>query len=109
MPSPILCNGVLFTVRDGLLTSMDPASAGVSKQERIGDTSTNYASPVAAGDRLLIASHSGRLTLVSAERDWEVLSSFELDDEPIWSTPAIAGDRLVVRTESALWCLKAPE
>ncbi|MBL8900878.1 MAG: quinonprotein alcohol dehydrogenase, partial [Planctomycetes bacterium] len=107
MPSPVLVGETLFLINDGLLTSIDAKNGEIVKQERIGDTSTNYASLVAAGDKLLVTSHSGRLTVVSAKPQWEVLSHRELGEEELWATPALVGERIVVRSEEALWCLSA--
>ena len=107
MVSPIVVNETLFCVRDGLVTAFDPTSGDELKQERIGDTASNFASPISDGKNLLFASQAGKLTLVSAERDFEVLSSRELDDETIWATPALAHGKLVVRTQSSLWCFDA--
>ncbi|MBK9388308.1 MAG: PQQ-binding-like beta-propeller repeat protein [Planctomycetes bacterium] len=107
MPSPVLVGETLFLINDGLLSSIDAKNGEIVKQERIGDTSTNYASLVAAGEKLLVTSHSGRLTVVSAKPQWEVLSHRELGEEELWATPALVGDRIVVRSEEALWCLSA--
>ena len=41
--------------------------------------------------------------MVKANPEWEVESVGSLD-EPVFATPAIAGDRIYVRTPSRLYC-----
>ena len=38
-----------------------------------------------------------------AESEWEVISTTDLDEE-VWSTPALAGGLVFVRSNSALYC-----
>lgn len=104
IPSPVLVGDHLFVIkRGGLLSSIDVESGEVVKQERVGRPDAYYASPIAAGDRVLTASQNGTLTIIKAEAEWEVLASAELEEE-IWSTPAVAGGQVFVRSLEALYC-----
>jgi outer membrane protein assembly factor BamB len=104
IPSPLVYDGVLYLLKDGsLLTSMDPASGDVIKQERVGRSEGYYASPIAADGRILTAGESGLVTVVKAGREWEVVSSIDIEED-IWSTPALGGNRVVVRTTESLQC-----
>ena len=108
IPSPIVVDGVIYLVKEGgILTSIDAATGEVVKQARIGEPDRYYASPVAAAGRIVTASHGGQLTVVQAGREWEVVSSEDLQEE-VWSTPAIAGDQVFIRTQFALYCFKTP-
>jgi outer membrane protein assembly factor BamB len=104
IPSPVLYEGVLYLVKDGgIVTSIDAASGEVLKQARAGESDSYFASPVAADGKLILAGQSGRLTVVSAKAEWEVISTAELEAE-IWATPAIDGGQVFVRTQEGLFC-----
>jgi outer membrane protein assembly factor BamB len=61
-----------------------------------------YASPVAGDGKIYLASLDGKVSVLKAGADWEVLSTFDLG-EPVIATPAIADGRVFVRTETALY------
>jgi outer membrane protein assembly factor BamB len=105
IPSPLLHEGVLYVLKEGgILTALDPETGDVHKSERIEGAEDDYfASPVAAGGRILTASHEGRLAVIMAGAQWEVLSVSELGEE-IWATPALAPGRVFVRTQKAMYC-----
>ena len=57
-----------------------------------------------AGDgKVFLANEQGKLTILSAEPQWKVLSSISFG-EPIYATPAIADGKLYVRTVNHLYC-----
>lgn len=104
--SPVLVDGKLFLLKDpGIMTVVDARTGEVGKSERIGDDEF-YASPVAAGGRVLLASLSGQLSLLSGAAEWEVLTTAALDDVvgKVWSTPALAYGRVYVRSEGEVYC-----
>ncbi|MFT5050870.1 MAG: outer membrane protein assembly factor BamB [Chlamydiales bacterium] len=109
-PSPLLLDGQLYMIKEGgVMTAFDTASGEVSKQARVAEPDRYFASPVAAAGRIVTASVSGQLAVIatgSAGGDWEVLSVNNLDEE-IWSTPAIAGEQVFVRTAKALYCFQS--
>jgi outer membrane protein assembly factor BamB len=110
IPSPVLAGGVLYVLKEGgVLTGLDPASGETYNAGRIEGAEDGYfASPIAAGGQLLTASNSGKVALIAAGEQWELL---ELADfgERIWATPAIAADGLYLRTESALYAFGVDE
>ncbi len=104
--TPVLAGGALFVIREGgLLTAFDPATGEIAKQERIGESDNYYASPIAGDGKLFTASQNGLLGVVTAQADFEVLSVHDLG-EIVWSTPAIAGGQVFVRTQAALYCFE---
>jgi len=58
---------------------------------------------VGVAGKVLLLSQTGKATLLKAGAKWETLASADFD-EPIFATPAIADDRLYLRTRSALHC-----
>ena len=105
LPSVLLYRDVLYMINDqGVLTTLHAASGRVFKQARLRGASANYyASPVAAGGMVFIASHDGVVAVLKAGPDQELLSANRLEED-IFATPAIAEGRIYVRTVSALYC-----
>ena len=108
-PSPLVMDDLLYLIKEGgLLTAVDTETGEVAKQGRVGESDQYFASPVGAGGRIVTASLGGKLAVLRAGRDWEVLSVVDLGEE-LWSTPAIAGGQVFVRTQEALWCFEELE
>jgi len=76
IPSPLLYQGVLYIVRNGgILTSFDPETGSVLKASRIPGALGGYSSsPVAAEGKLFIASEDGKVAVLRAGKEWEVLT-----------------------------------
>ena len=108
--SPLVYERVLYLVKSGgILSAFDSETGAVLKQGRLRNAIDDYsASPVAADGRILFASETGKLTVVRAGKDWEELSTHALG-EMIYASPAVAGDRVYVRTEKGLWCFGIDE
>lgn len=109
LPSPLLYEGLLVLVNDGgIVRAFDPRTGSILGQRRLeGAVDSYYASPVAADRKIILASLSGRISVLGADADLPVLAVNDID-EPVYATPAIADDRLFVRTGSALYCFGLP-
>jgi outer membrane protein assembly factor BamB len=103
--SPLLYQGVLYTVKDGgILTACDPATGMIQKQSRLqGAIDNYYASPVAADNKIFLASESGKVSVVKPGQNWELLTVNDLA-EPCYATPAISEGRIYIRTSARLFC-----
>ena len=89
----------------GILTSLDAKSGEVLKRGRIkGAAEPFYPSPVISDGRIYLAANSGKVAVVSAEADWELLSLSDLD-ERIDASPAIAEGALRFIT-GYIWNIK---
>ena len=110
IPSPLIYQGVMYLMKEGgIVSSLDPANGQVLKQGRTPDALEEYyASPVAADGKIFVISASGKVTVLKAGAQWEILSMNDLDEE-VWATPAIAGNNLYIRTRSALYSFAAPK
>lgn len=105
VPSLVLVDGVLYSVKNGgILSSFDAATGRLLKAGRVAGASGGYsASPVAAQGKLYLASEDGVVVVLRAGgADWDVLSTKALE-EPIHATPALSGGSVYVRTGSALY------
>lgn len=102
--TPVLDHGILWIVKEGgIVTKLDAASGELLQEERVPGFGNYFASPVAGDGRVYFASESGTVSVVAAERDWRVISSHDFH-EKIYATPSLAGERLYLRTERALYC-----
>ncbi|MCI0622280.1 MAG: PQQ-like beta-propeller repeat protein [Acidobacteria bacterium] len=107
--SPLLYLGVLYTIKDGgIFSALDPASGRIHRQARLpGAIDNYYASPVAADSKIFVVSETGKVSVVKAGKDWELLSLNNLN-EPCYATPALAGSHIYLRTQTTLYCFGRP-
>ncbi len=110
MPSlagPLLYQGVLYVVRNGIVSTFNAESGSLQRQERLKDAMGDYyASPVAGDGKIYLVSLEGKVTVLKAGADWKVLSTGDLDEQVI-ATPAIADSRIYIRTAGELYCFAA--
>ena len=103
-PSPLLYQGVIYLVRDGIFTSLNPENGAVFKQARLtGALGRYWSSPVAADGKIFVVSEDGKVVVLRAAPEWEILAINNLDEES-FASPAILDGRLYVRTRLALYC-----
>jgi outer membrane protein assembly factor BamB len=103
--SPLYYDGRVYLVKTGgMLSSLDAKSGQpFYLQERLGAEGMYYSSLVAADGRIYLASQAGKVTVVKAGGDKpEILHQVDFG-EPIYATPALAGDKLYLRTRSRLY------
>ena len=96
---------VLYLVQTGgIIGSMNPLTGEVFKIDRTKDAMEDYySSPVAADGRIFLVSEAGKVTVLKAGAQWEILAVNDLGED-CQATPAIAGGRIFIRTRNALWC-----
>ena len=103
LSAPLLYRGVLYLVRNAVVSTFDPETGLLLRQERLAQALGDYyASPVAGDGKIYLASLEGKVTVLKAGRDWEVLATADLG-ETIVATPAIADGRIFLRTEKTLY------
>jgi outer membrane protein assembly factor BamB len=108
IPAPLLYQNVLYMVKDGgIITSLDAATGRPLKEGRSPSALGEYhASPVAADGKVFLANVEGKVSVLKAAGEWEVLGVNDLGEE-IHATPALSGGRIYVRTRGALYCFGA--
>lgn len=104
-PSPLFYQDVLYLMKEGgILSALDATTGRLLKQGRLlGALGDYYASPVAADGKLFALSEEGKLTVLKAAGQWEILAVNDLG-EAAHATPAIADGKLYVRTHKTLYC-----
>jgi len=104
-PSPLVYQGVLYLIKDGgILTALDPKTGKILKQGRLSSAlGAYYSSPVGSAGMVFLASQEGKVTVIKAGADWEILAVNNMDDEA-YATPAIVDNKLYVRTRGTMYC-----
>ncbi len=107
--TPLVYEGVLYMVTDaGILSAYDVTSGERIYQQRLALGAGVSASPVAAGGRIYIASEEGDVFVVRAGRTYELLATNPMG-EVVMATPAMDGNRLIIRTAGHVVAVGAPQ
>jgi outer membrane protein assembly factor BamB len=104
IPSPLFYNGVLYVMKNGgILTSFNPKTGSILKTGRVAGAIGGYsASPVAADGKIFLASEDGKVAVLRAGGDWDVLTVNDLG-EACYATPALSQGSIYLRTAEALY------
>jgi outer membrane protein assembly factor BamB len=110
IPGVLVDGNVVFAVDDGGVVTTINATTGeqIRKGRLQQGNSQYYASPVAAGGHVVLVDTKGVVNVITSAGDWSPVSHFDLGT-PCYATPAIAGNRLYVRTTKSLYCFGAQE
>jgi len=110
LPSPLVYKDVLYMVNDGgIVTTLRPGTGETIAQSRLkGATDAFYASPVAADNKVFMASERGKIAVLPTDGSLEPVAVNDLDDD-IYATPAISEGRIYVRTRGMLYCFGRPK
>ena len=104
-PSPLFYQDMVYLLKEGgIFTALNPATGEVMKQGRLaGAPGDYYSSPVGADGKLYTVSEEGKVSVLKAGGNWEMLATNVLG-ESCHATPAIAGGRIYLRTHGTLYC-----
>jgi len=107
IPSPLIVDDLVFMVNEGGVVSCVEAKNGNPVWKgRIGGN--HWASPLYAGGNIYFFSMEGRVSVIAAEREPQLLTLNELDGEFI-ASGAVAGNALILRSLSHLYCIEETE
>jgi outer membrane protein assembly factor BamB len=105
--TPLFYQGKLF-VLDGdrqVLSSYRPDTGARIWQEKLGVNEIFSASPTGADGKLYCLSEAGTAVVLSAGDKFEVLATVPMGEGPCFSSIAVAGGHLFIRTASNLYCI----
>ena len=77
----------------------------VLARTRLGGGTAYTASPWTAGGKLFCLSEDGDTLVIEPGSTLEVVATNRLEEMAL-ATPAIAGDRLLIRTQTKIYCVK---
>ncbi len=102
--SPILVDGMMYMSEDkGILSCADPATGEAVWTKRVGGTYA--ASPIHANGKLYFFSIEGKIHILKPGKAFDLVKKTELGDG-FNASPAVSGNRLVLRSISKLYCLE---
>jgi outer membrane protein assembly factor BamB len=107
IPTPVAYDGALYVLYDkGILARFDAKTGAMSYKERLDPEAGAFtSSPWAYDGKIFCLSEEGKTFVVAAGKTFQLLHTNALGDMAL-ATPAIAGERLLVRTEKALFALR---
>ncbi len=108
--SLLLHDGHLYWMNDNNETAYcaDAKTGEVLYEERVNRIGQVYASPVLADGKIYYLSRNGSVAVVAANPKYELLALNDFGDRSAFnSSPAIAGERIYIRSNKFLYCLGA--
>jgi outer membrane protein assembly factor BamB len=107
LPSSLAYEGGIYALTEtGILTRFDAKTGRQTYKTRIDPAATAFTtSPWAYNGKLFCLSEEGRTFVIAAGEAFKLLHRNELD-EMAQATPAIVGERLLVRTETRLYSIR---
>jgi outer membrane protein assembly factor BamB len=109
-PSPLLYEGRLYVLYDRGLVSCFEAKTGkvLYDRERLPNGFAFTSSPWAAGGKIFCLNEDGICFVLRAGDKFELLHTNKLaDDDMCMATPALAGDRLLIRTAARVYLMQS--
>ncbi len=107
LPSSLAYEGGVYLLTDkGVLTRLDAKTGKETYKTRIDPRATAFTtSPWAYNGKLFCLSEEGQTFVIAAGEEFKLLHVNELDDMA-QASPALVGDRLLIRTEHRLYSIR---
>ena len=105
--SPLLYQGCLYFTEQGggVIRCLDAATGEEHYRKRLPSAAGFSASPIASGGHVYFLDQRGTTHVIEAGPELKVVASNELNGEMSWSSPAVLGNRLLIRTVEHLFCV----
>jgi hypothetical protein len=101
--TPLEYRGRVYVANNGgIISCMDAKKGSVIYRGRVNAPGMYFASPVAAGGKVFVASAEGVVTVLGGGETLEILANNDLG-EPVYGTPAIVGSTIYIRSSAHLW------
>jgi outer membrane protein assembly factor BamB len=108
-PSTLLYDGRLYVLGDrGTMSAFNPKTGDtIYQNEKLPGSAAFTSSPWAYNGQVFCINEDGTTFVLRAGDKFELLRTNKLaDDDTCLATPAAAGDRLLIRTESRVYCIR---
>jgi outer membrane protein assembly factor BamB len=106
--SPLLAGGCLYVLDQmaGIIRCLDAKTGKEHYRQRLPGAAGFTASPWSSGSNVFCLDQNGQTFVLSAGPEFKLLATNKLDREMFWSSPAIAGDSLLLRGAEHLYCVR---
>lgn len=111
VPSGLVYEGCLYFLRNtkSVLSCLDAKTGEVHYEgQRLRGLRDVYASPIAAGGHVYIASRGGQVKVIKAGPSYQEVATNNLNDE-FDASPVVIGDELYLRGRRSLYCIAAKD
>jgi outer membrane protein assembly factor BamB len=106
LPTEVAYQGALYALSEtGILSRFDAKTGKLNYRSRIDAGGAFTSSPWAYNGKVFCLSEEGKTFVIAAGEQFELLH-VNLLDEMTQATPAIVGDRLLLRTQSRLYSIR---
>ncbi len=106
LPTEVAYEGALYVLGEtGILSRVEAKTGKVSYRSRLTTGGDFTSSPWAYDGKIFCLSEEGQTFVVAAGEKFELLRTNTFDEMAL-ATPAIVGDRLLLRTESKLYSIR---
>lgn len=107
LPTEVAYDGALYSLSEtGILSRFEAKTGRLTYRSRIEAGVAFTSSPWAYNGKVFCLSEEGKTFVIAAGEKFDILH-VNLLDEMAQATPAIVGDRLLLRTESHLYSIRA--
>ena len=106
LPTELAYDGGLYVLtHTGILVRFDARTGLQSYKARVGEGGNFTASPWGYGGKIFCLDEEGRTSVIRAGEKYEWIGSNDLGEMAL-ATPALIGDRLILRTENHLYSIR---
>jgi outer membrane protein assembly factor BamB len=107
LPTPVAYAGAIYALTEtGILSRYDARTGRMTYRTRLDPAATAFTtSPWAYNGKLFCLSEEGQTFVVATGEEFKLLHVNELDDMAL-ASPALVGERLLIRTESRLYSIR---
>jgi outer membrane protein assembly factor BamB len=106
LPTQVIYGRAMYMLNEiGILSRYDARTGKLGYRSRIENGVAFTSSPWAYNGRIFCLNEEGKTFVVAAGEEFRLLHVNDLE-EMAQATPAIAGDRLLLRTETRLYCIR---
>jgi outer membrane protein assembly factor BamB len=108
MASPAICRDCVYTLDQfaGIIHCHDAKTGKEHYRKRLPQAANGFtASPLVSGERVYCVDQRGRTHVIEPGPEFKVLARNKLSEEMTWASPAVAGDRILIRTTDHLFAI----
>lgn len=105
--SPLVYQGQIYVPerRGGVLRVHDAATGEESYRTRLPSGGVFWASPLGVNGRVHVIDEKGKTFFLAPGPDYKLLGDSSLSGQ-FWSTPALVGDAMLIRSAENLYCVR---
>jgi outer membrane protein assembly factor BamB len=105
--SPLLHDGALYLVDQvqGIVRCYDAKTGKQRFQQRLPESAGFAASPWSNQGKIYLLDETGLTVVAEPGKELKIVASNRLNDDLFWASPAVHGNRLVIRGMQHLYCI----